>query len=141
MPDLFAWFRRFRSAYLEARRLRFTRLALALVVCLTVVPAVAILILFFTQSHADLENAVMGHPAVAEAAVIAIPDAKWGERPLACVVKKPGQSLAAEELDAHLLGKGFAKWQLPDRYEWIDAVPRTSTGKFWKLTLRERYAH
>ncbi|KQT09358.1 long-chain fatty acid--CoA ligase [Ramlibacter sp. Leaf400] len=91
-------------------------------------------------SSVDLENAVMGHPAVAEAAVIAIPDAKWGERPLACVVKKPGQSLAAQDLDAHLLGKGFAKWQLPDRYEWIDAVPRTSTGKFWKLKLREKYA-
>ncbi|TFZ07206.1 fatty-acid--CoA ligase [Ramlibacter henchirensis] len=90
-------------------------------------------------SSVDLENAVMAHPAVSEAAVIAIPDEKWGERPLACVVKKPNGAVAAEELDAHLLKQGFAKWQLPDRYEWIDAVPRTSTGKFWKLKLRERY--
>jgi fatty-acyl-CoA synthase len=91
-------------------------------------------------SSVDLENAVMAHPAVAEAAVIAIPDDKWGERPLACVVRKAGQQVGAQQLDAHLLQHGFAKWQLPDRYEWIDAVPRTSTGKFWKLKLRERYA-
>ena len=91
-------------------------------------------------SSVDLENAVMAHPAIAEAAVIAIPDEKWGERPLACVVLKPGQQVERQELDAHLLRHGFAKWQLPDRYEWIDAVPRTSTGKFWKLKLRERYA-
>jgi fatty-acyl-CoA synthase len=91
-------------------------------------------------SSVDLENAVMAHPAVAEAAVIAIPDAKWGERPLACVVFKPGQQADAATLDAHLLRHGFAKWQLPDRYETIDAVPRTSTGKFWKLKLRERFA-
>ena len=53
---------------------------------------------------------------------------------------KPGRQVAREALDAHLLAHGFAKWQLPDRYEAIDAVPRTSTGKFWKLKLRERYA-
>jgi fatty-acyl-CoA synthase len=91
-------------------------------------------------SSVDLENAVMAHPAIAEAAVIAVPDAKWGERPLACVVKKKGQEVGAEDLDAHLLASGFAKWQLPDRYEWLDAVPRTSTGKFWKLKLREMFA-
>jgi fatty-acyl-CoA synthase len=92
-------------------------------------------------SSVELENALMGHPAIAEAAVIAIPDAKWGERPLACVVFKPGQGATAAELNAHLLAQGgCAKWQLPDRYEVIDAVPRTSTGKFWKLKLRERYA-
>ncbi len=90
-------------------------------------------------SSVDLENALMAHPAVAEAAVIAIPDAKWGERPLACVVLKPGEQVAPEALDALLLGKSFAKWQLPERYEFIDAVPRTSTGKFWKLKLRERF--
>ena len=94
-------------------------------------------------SSVDLENALMAHPAVAEAAVIAIPDEKWSERPLACVVFKPGQALAAEriagELGAHLARHGFARWQLPDRYEAIDAVPRTSTGKFWKLKLRERF--
>ncbi|MBV9891533.1 MAG: fatty acid--CoA ligase, partial [Rhizobacter sp.] len=64
---------------------------------------------------------------------------KWGERPLACVVKKKGQEVGAEDLDAHLLRAGFAKWQLPDRYEIIDGVPRTSTGKFWKVKLRERF--
>lgn len=90
-------------------------------------------------SSVDLENALMGHPAVAEAAVIAIPDEKWSERPLACVVLKKGVELPAGELDAHLLQHSFAKWQLPERYEIIDAVPRTSTGKFWKLKLRERF--
>ncbi len=94
-------------------------------------------------SSVDLENALMAHPLIAEAAVIAIPDEKWSERPLACVVIKPGQNATpaelTEKLAAHLLTHGFAKWQLPDRYEVIDAVPRTSTGKFWKLKLRERF--
>ncbi|MBX3658568.1 MAG: long-chain fatty acid--CoA ligase [Ramlibacter sp.] len=90
-------------------------------------------------SSVDLENALMAHPAVAEAAVIAIPDPKWSERPLACVVLKPGQTASPEDLGTHLAGHHFAKWQLPDRYEFIDAVPRTSTGKFWKMKLRERF--
>jgi len=94
-------------------------------------------------SSVDLENALMAHPAVAEAAVIAIPDEKWSERPLACVVFKPGQAVAAErladEFGGHLLRHGFVRWQVPDRFEVIDAVPRTSTGKFWKLKLRERF--
>jgi fatty-acyl-CoA synthase len=90
-------------------------------------------------SSVDLENALMAHPAVAEAAVIAIPDAKWSERPLACVVRKPGAGVSDDELDDHLLKQSFAKWQLPERYEFIDAVPRTSTGKFWKVKLRERF--
>jgi fatty-acyl-CoA synthase len=91
-------------------------------------------------SSVDLENAIMGHPAVAEAAVIAIPDEKWSERPLACVVLKPGQAVTPAQFNEHLLQHGFAKWQLPDRYEFIEAVPRTSTGKFWKMKLRERFA-
>lgn len=91
-------------------------------------------------SSVDLENALMAHAAIAEAAVIAIPDEKWSERPLACIVFKPGHSATPAELNAHLLAGGaFAKWQLPERYEVIDAVPRTSTGKFWKLKLRERF--
>jgi len=94
-------------------------------------------------SSVDLENALMAHPAIAEAAVIAIPDEKWGERPLACIAFKPGRAIEsgslAGTLGAHLLKHGFARWQLPDRYEVIDAVPRTSTGKFWKLKLRERF--
>jgi fatty-acyl-CoA synthase len=90
-------------------------------------------------SSVDLENALMAHPAVAEAAVIAIPDEKWSERPLACIALKPGHTADAQALNAHLLAHGFAKWQLPDRYETIAAVPRTSTGKFWKLKLREQF--
>ena len=90
-------------------------------------------------SSVELENALMAHPAVAEAAVIAIPDEKWSERPLACVVFKPGEQATPDELNTLLLGKGFAKWQLPERYETIDAVPRTSTGKFYKLKLREQF--
>jgi fatty-acyl-CoA synthase len=90
-------------------------------------------------SSVDLENALMAHPAVAEAAVIAIPDEQWSERPLAFVVLKPGQQAQKADFDAHLLARSFAKWQLPERYEYIDAVPRTSTGKFWKMKLRERF--
>jgi fatty-acyl-CoA synthase len=90
-------------------------------------------------SSVDMENALMAHPAVQEAAVVAIADAKWGERPLACVVFKAGRSATADELRAHLAGT-FAKWQLPDRFEVLDAIPRTSTGKFWKVKLRERFA-
>ncbi len=90
-------------------------------------------------SSVELENAIMAHPAVAEAAVIAIAHEKWGERPLACVVLKPGQQATPEEL-TKLLAGSFAKWQLPDAYEFIDAIPRTSTGKFWKVKLRERFA-
>ena len=91
-------------------------------------------------SSVDLENALMAHAAVAEAAVIAIPDEKWSERPLACLVMKPGCTATPAELSAHLLAHKFAKWQLPERYEFLDAIPRTSTGKFWKLKLRERFA-
>ena len=90
-------------------------------------------------SSVDLENALMAHPAVAEAAVIAIPDEKWSERPLACVVMRAGQQVAAADFAAHLTALGFAKWQLPERYEFIDVVPKTSTGKFWKLELRRRF--
>jgi fatty-acyl-CoA synthase len=89
-------------------------------------------------SSVDMENLLMAHAAVQEAAVIAIPDPKWSERPLACVVFKPGKTAATDELRAHLASK-FAKWQLPDRFEFLDAIPRTSTGKFWKVKLRERF--
>jgi fatty-acyl-CoA synthase len=90
-------------------------------------------------SSVDLENAIMAHPAVAEAAVIALAHDRWGERPLACVVIKPGAHVEAEELH-QFIGQKFARWQLPDAFEFVDAIPRTSTGKFWKLKLRERYA-
>lgn len=90
-------------------------------------------------SSADLEKALMEHPVVAEAAVIAVPDEKWSERPLACVVLKPDQQFEPKELNDHLLAKSFAKWQLPERYEIIESIPRNSTGKFWKIKLRERF--
>jgi fatty-acyl-CoA synthase len=90
-------------------------------------------------SSVDLENLIMAHPAVAEAAVIAVAHPKWGERPLAVVVLKPGQSASAEELQKFLEPK-VAKWWLPDRYVFADSIPRTSTGKFLKSRLRELYA-
>ena len=90
-------------------------------------------------SSVDLENRLMSHRAVAEAAVIAIPDEKWGERPLAAVVLRDGVDAAPDELRAHL-GSTFAKWQLPDRIEFVEAIPRTATGKFKKTVLRERFA-
>ena len=90
-------------------------------------------------SSVDLENALMGHPAVAEAAVIAIPDPKWDERPLAAVVLKPGANASADELREYL-APSFAKWWLPDRFEVVDEIPKTAVGKFRKTALREQYA-
>jgi fatty-acyl-CoA synthase len=89
-------------------------------------------------SSVDMENLLMAHPAVQEAAVIAVPDEKWAERPLACIVLKQGKAVDAAELRSHLSAK-FARWQLPDRFEFIDAIPRTSTGKFSKLRLRQMF--
>jgi fatty-acyl-CoA synthase len=89
-------------------------------------------------SSVDLENNLMAHPAVAEAAVIAMPDERWGERPLAVVVLRGGAEASPDELREHL-SQHFAKWQLPDRFEFIDEIPRTATGKFKKTDLRERY--
>lgn len=89
-------------------------------------------------SSVDMENELMGHPAVAEAAVIAIPDEKWSERPLACVVLRPGAAATPDDLCAHLAQR-FVKWQLPERFEFLEAIPRTSTGKFWKARLREQF--
>ena len=86
----------------------------------------------------ELENEIMSHPKVAEAAVIAVPHEKWVERPLACVVVKPGETLTAEEVIAHLEPR-VAKWWLPDAVEFIDEVPKTSVGKFSKKTLREKF--
>ena len=78
-------------------------------------------------SSVDLENQLMGHSAVAEAAVIAIPDEKWGERPLAAVVLRDGMDADPDELRSHLANE-FAKWQLPDRIEFVEAIPRTATA-------------
>ena len=90
-------------------------------------------------SSVDLENAIMAHPAVAEAAVIAMPDEKWAERPLAVVVLKEGQTVTDEQLREHLAPK-FAKWWLPDRFEFVEEIPKTSVGKFKKTALREQFA-
>ena len=89
-------------------------------------------------SSVDLENALMSHEAVAEAAVIAIPHEKWDERPLAVVVLKEGQEASPEDLLSHLEGD-FARWQLPDAVEFVDEIPRTATGKFLKMELREQF--
>ncbi len=80
----------------------------------------------------------MGHPAVAEAAVIPVTHPKWSERPLATVVLKPGATATPAELRAFLESQ-FPKFWLPDAFEFIDAIPRTSAGKFKKSALRERY--
>jgi fatty-acyl-CoA synthase len=90
-------------------------------------------------STVELENALMAHPAVAEAAVIAIPDEKWAERPLACVVLREGASATAEEL-RDFLAPNFAKWWLPDRFEFMQEIPKTAVGKFRKTALREQFA-
>lgn len=90
-------------------------------------------------STVALENALMGHPAVAEAAVIAVPDEKWQERPLAVVVLKEGRTATAGELAELLLGS-FAKFWVPDAFEFVDEIPKTAVGKFKKTALREMFA-
>jgi fatty-acyl-CoA synthase len=85
-----------------------------------------------------LENALMAHPAVAEAAVIGVPHLTWDERPLAVVVLRPGAQTTADELRA-FLEPTFAKWWLPDAFEFTSAIPKTSVGKFRKSDLRETY--
>lgn len=89
-------------------------------------------------SSVDLENEIMAHPKVAEAAVIALPHPKWQERPLAVVVLKQGQTATTEEIIEFLTPK-FTKWQLPDAVEFVEAIPRTATGKFLKLALRDKF--
>lgn len=89
-------------------------------------------------SSVDLENQLMSHPAVAQAAVIAVPDDRWGERPLAVVSLRDGASASAGELREHL-AQDFAKWQLPDRFEFLEALPCTATGKFKKTELRNLF--
>ncbi|MBI1750296.1 MAG: long-chain fatty acid--CoA ligase [Acidobacteria bacterium] len=89
-------------------------------------------------SSVDLENALMSHPAVQEAAVIAVPHPKWQERPLACVVLKKDAKASDEEL-REFLGQKFAKWQIPDAVVFVESIPRTSVGKFLKSKLREQF--
>ena len=89
-------------------------------------------------SSVELENAIMAHPKVAEAAVIGIPDEKWSERPLACLVLASGEELGLDELKEFLSGR-VPKWWIPNDLELIDEVPKTSVGKFSKKTLREQF--
>jgi fatty-acyl-CoA synthase len=90
-------------------------------------------------SSADLENELMAHPGVREAAVIAMPDERWTERPLACVVCDAGTQPTPTQLREHLAPR-VAKWWLPEAFAFIDEVPKTSTGKFDKKVLRSRLA-
>jgi fatty-acyl-CoA synthase len=88
----------------------------------------------------ELENAIMCHPDVLEAAVIGVPDEKWDERPLACVVLRPGAALNAAQLRAHLASR-VVKWWIPERWAFIPEVPKTSVGKFDKKALRAAYVN
>jgi fatty-acyl-CoA synthase len=90
-------------------------------------------------SSVELENELMSHPAVVEAAVIAKPDARWAERPLCCVVLSGEGETSAEDLIEHLRSR-VAKWWLPDEFAFVDEIPKTSVGKFDKKVLRGQLA-
>ncbi len=90
-------------------------------------------------SSMELENHIMDHPAVAEAAVVAVPDERWGERPLATVVLRPGADVTYGQL-RDFLAERVARWQLPERWTLLEAVPKTSVGKFDKKVIRRQYA-
>jgi fatty-acyl-CoA synthase len=90
-------------------------------------------------SSVDLENELMAHPAVQEAAVIGVPDKRWGERPLACVVLRAGAKADAAEL-AKFLGEKVARWQVPENWTFVSEIPKTAVGKFDKKVLRARDA-
>lgn len=89
-------------------------------------------------SSVDLENVIMSHPQVVEAAVVGVPDQRWDERPLACVVLEAGATLTPEDLSAFIADK-VVKWWMPERWCFISEVPKTSVGKFDKKVLRARY--
>jgi fatty-acyl-CoA synthase len=89
-------------------------------------------------SSIELENLAVGHPKVAEAAVIGVRHPKWDERPLLIVVLKPGESATREELLGYLTGK-IAKWWMPDDVQFVSEIPHTATGKIQKITLREQF--
>jgi fatty-acyl-CoA synthase len=92
-------------------------------------------------SSVALENALMAHPKVQEAAVIAIPDERWSERPMACVVARPDHRGAISDTElSEFLAQQFAKWWLPERYLFLDELPKTSVGKFDKKAMRLQHA-
>ena len=90
-------------------------------------------------SSVELENHLMGHPAVSAAAVVAVPDERWQERPMAAVVVKSGAQVTAQELRDFLADK-VVRWWLPERWTFVDEIPRTSVGKYDKKTIRARHA-
>jgi fatty-acyl-CoA synthase len=90
-------------------------------------------------SSVELENILMSHPDVLEAAVIAVPDEKWAERPLACVVRKPGSTITFEALREYIASRIDMKWYVPENWTFIGEVPKTSVGKFDKKILRTRH--
>ncbi len=90
-------------------------------------------------SSLDMENAIATIASVREVAVIAVPHEKWLERPLACIVPEGEESIGLEQIRESLAGAGFAKWQMPDRIEILDSIPRTSVGKYDKKVLRARF--
>jgi fatty-acyl-CoA synthase len=90
-------------------------------------------------SSVELENQIMAHPDVIEAAVIAVPDERWDERPLACVVIKQGSTTTLHDLQVFLADR-VVRWWLPERWAIIEEVPKTSVGKFDKKVLRARHA-
>jgi fatty-acyl-CoA synthase len=87
----------------------------------------------------ELENTLMAHPDVLEAAVIGVADERWGERPLAAVVMADGATTTAAEL-RDFLAQRMPRWQLPERWSFISEVPKTSVGKFAKTKMRDSYA-
>jgi fatty-acyl-CoA synthase len=89
-------------------------------------------------SSVDLENALVAHPDICEAAVIAVPHPKWQERPVAVLVAREGARIAPEQLRQFLSAK-FATWQIPDAFVFVSQLPHTSTGKLYKKALREQY--
>ena len=90
-------------------------------------------------SSLDMENAIAAMPAVREVAVIGIPHEKWQERPLACVVLVDGEAVGIDQVRDRLADAGFARWQMPDRIEIVDSIPRTSVGKYDKKVLRAQF--
>jgi fatty-acyl-CoA synthase len=90
-------------------------------------------------SSVEIENELMSHPKIKEAAVVGVTHPKWSERPLACVVLNPGETLTKAEVLDYVRPR-LAKWQVPDDVVFIDEVPKTSVGKFSKKTLREQFA-
>lgn len=90
-------------------------------------------------SSIDMENAMVGHPKVAQAAVVGLEHPKWDERPFMLLVLKDGQEITKDEIDEHLR-QGFAEWQLPERFEVVDEIPATSVGKIDKKVIRSQYA-